>query len=287
MVILELIMSQQGEQPVNIKATAWTAGVHIVLILLFFLISYTVPATQPIQEMGMEVNLGTSDDGSGTDQPMAIDDPAPDAANAAYTSNAQQANNSREMMQTDDPDAPAVAPVTTNNNNRNNTEANNNRTRSNNRQATNNAAQQQQRPRYVYNGGTGTGGNSANTDLPGSSEGNTTGNGDRGVPGGTAGAPNYTGVPGAGNGSISYHMIGRSIISRPPPDAEFKEGGRVVVRITVNRDGTIIDKKIQTASNAELSAIALKKVDKIKFNKAANAPIEQFGSITFVFKTRS
>ena len=235
----------------------------------------------------MEVNLGTSEDGSGTDQPMAIDDPAPDAANAAYTSNAQQANNSREMMQTDDPDAPAVAPVTTNNNNRNNTEANNNRTRTNNRQAANNTARQQQRPRYVYNGGTGTGGNNATTNVPGSSEGNTTGSGDRGVPGGTAGAPNYSGVPGSGNGGISHNISGRSIIAFPPPDADFKEGGRVIVRITVNRDGVITNKQVVSASSAELRPIALKKVDKIKFNKAENAPAEQFGNITFVFKTRS
>jgi outer membrane biosynthesis protein TonB len=142
-----------------------------------------------------------------------------------------------------------------------------------------------QKPRYVFSGSAGRGGNRAAANMPGTNEGNTHGNGDRGVPGGTPGAANYTGIPGRGNG-ISHTLSGRSIVAFPPPDADFREGGKVVIRITVNREGAIVNKTVKSATNAEIRAIALRKVDKVKFNKSENAPEEQFGDITFVFKTR-
>lgn len=284
-------MSQQNEQTFNVKAAAWTVGVHVVLLLLFILFKYSVPATAaPVVDMGMEVNLGTSDNGSGTDQPMDVEDPAAAANSNAARTTTRQAQENKELLNTDDPDAPAVKNTPSTNKQASHTnEQATTRNRNNTSQPQAPAAhtQQQQRPRYVYNGGTGRGGNSADANAPGSSEGNTTGNGDRGVPGGTPGASNYTGTPGSGNGGISHNLAHRNIIAFPAPDADFKEGGRVVIRITVNKAGNIINKQIVSASNAELRAIALRKVDKVRFNKSDDAPEEQFGNITFVFKTRS
>lgn len=275
-------------QPINIKAAAWTVGVHIVLLLLFLLIHYSLPAAAPpVEEMGMEVNLGTDADGSGTDQPMATGDPAPDRASARYHAAAQQITEARDMAQTDDPDAPEVRPTQPNNasvrnNNTQTTTAVHNR---NNQQASSNNTQQQH-PRYVYNGATGNGGNGAVTDHPGTSEGNTTGNGDRGVPGGTPGATNYTGSPGNGTGGISHTISGRTI-SPAQFSAEFHEGGRVVVQVKVDRDGNILDKRIKSSPSSELSRIALQKLSQARFSKNANAAPEQFGTVTIVFKARS
>jgi TonB family protein len=284
-----MIAQQSSDtQPVNIKAAAWTVGVHIVLLLLFVLIRYNLPAAPPpVQEMGMEVNLGTDADGSGNDQPMATGDPAPDRASARYQAAAQQNAEARDMAQTDDPDAPEVRPVQPNNasvrnNNTQTTTATRNR---NNQQASSNNTQQQH-PRYVYNGATGNGGNGAVTDRPGTSEGNTTGNGDRGVPNGTPGAANYTGSPGNGNGGISHTLFGRSI-SPAQFQAEFHEGGRVVVQVKVDRDGNILEKRIKSSPSAELSRIALQKLSQARFSKNASAAPEQFGTVTIVFKARS
>lgn len=284
------------QQGINIKATAWTVAVHVLLLLLFFFVKYSNITEVPAQELGMEVNLGTDADGSGTDQPMLMEDPAPDnrQPEAAVVPPAKvEANTPHEVLKTDEPDAPVIntkpeqpkkpqqrpvvaetkpvpkkqdKPTTT--------------------QATQPKPQVQQ-PRYVYNGGTGRGGNSAAVNKPGTGEGNTQGNGDRGVPGGKPGASNYTGTPGRGTGGFSYNLAGRNIVAYPPPDADFKEGGKVVIRITVNKDGAIVNKQVKSASNAEIRAIALRKADKIKFNKSDNAPEEQFGDVTFVFKTRT
>jgi len=48
---------------------------HFYFFAIF--VGYTLPATSaPTEEMGMEVNLGSSDDGSGDDQPFSTDNPA-------------------------------------------------------------------------------------------------------------------------------------------------------------------------------------------------------------------
>lgn len=276
------------EQPVRVKALSWTIGVHILLFLLFLLVTYSSPVTEaPIQEMGMEVNLGTDENGSGTDQSMVAEEPAPVKAASASRSAAAQRNDAAEILRSNRDDAPSIKETNTSpGRNREHTEARN-RNAATQQNTANANTKPTQTARYVYAGGNGRGGNSAAQNAPGTSEGNTTGNGDRGVPGGTPGATNYTGSPGNGNGGISHTLSGRSIIAFPPPDADFKEGGRVVIRVTVNKSGSIVNKQIISASNGELRGIALRKVDKIKFNKSDDAPQEQFGNITFVFKTRS
>ncbi|RYZ56120.1 MAG: TonB family protein [Sphingobacteriales bacterium] len=273
------------DQPLNIKAAAWTISIHILLLLIFMLFRYSLPAATVTEELGMEVNLGTSDEGSGTDQPMSTDNPSAGQMEATYQSTAAEQSEARNMMTSDDPDAPAVAPVnassrTSNSNSR--TTVNPHRSTS---QQPNANSNQRQQPRYVYQGGTGAGGNSAVNNVPGSSEGNTTGTGDRGVPGGTPGSSNYTGSPGNGTGGISHTLSGRDISPRQFV-AEFSEGGKVVVRVKVDRDGNIISRTIKSSSNRKLNDIALQKLSQAKFSRKPDAAPEQIGDISFIFKTR-
>ena len=263
-----------------------TAAVHLVLLLLLLIWRFSVPnPTVQLPELGMEVNLGTSANGSGIDQPLDIEDPAAEAAEAAQAEAAEEATQQAELERSNEADAPTVPDVSRNRARRpsNNPVSR----RSGNRASTSSTpVTQPQRPRYVYPGSTGNGGNRANANAPGTGEGNTTGPGDRGVPGGTPGASNYEGSPGTGTGGISHSISGRNIISFPPRDARFREGGRVVVRVTVDRDGIIVNKQIRSSSNSELSPIALRKLQQVRFNKSASAPEEQFGDIIFVFKSR-
>ena len=277
-------VAPQQDKAVDSRAVAWTVGPHELLLLLLFFITYKVPEMESPEDMGMEVNLGTSLDGYGTNQPMSIGEPAPDNATSTSMSTTAQTDLPADIVESDDPEAPAVSTTETKKANTTNP-ANINRPGRNDRPANNNTTPTQ-KARYVYGGSTGTGGNGANTDAEGGSEGNTTGNSDRGVPGGTPGASNYEGTPGSGGG-INHELTGRNIVAYPPRDAEFKEGGQVTVRITVNRQGIITDRRIVSSSNSQLREIALKKVSSIRFNKSDSAPEEQFGNITFVFKTRS
>lgn len=263
-----------------------TVGVHVLLLLLLLLWRFSLPAQETkLPEMGMEVNLGTSDNGSGTDQPMDMEDPAASASASRAVNSAASSN--ADVERSEDDEAPSVS--TTRQVNRRQSQ-NNTETQKNTAGVANTAAiihtSAPQRPRYVYPGSNGKGGNSAAANMPGSSEGNTFGSGDRGVPHGTPGATNYTGSPGNGTGGISYNLSGRSMIAFPPKEAQFRAGGRVVVRVTVARSGSITNSQIKSSTNSELNSIALRKVQQVRFNASESAPEEQFGDITFVFKTR-
>jgi outer membrane biosynthesis protein TonB len=276
------------EQQKNTKALIWTVAVHALLLLVFLLSKYTLPAQAAVEDLGLEVNLGTSENGFGTDQPEDPEDPA--AANASVAVNASSSNssNDREVHTSDEPDAPVVHVNRTTPNKKPTPQrvipTPNRRVNTNNANTVARANTPAQSPRYVYPGATGKGGNSAQNNRPGGNEGIGQGNGDMGVPGGTPGATNYTGVPGGGGTSIGHSISGRNLVSRPDPKAEFREGGRVVIRVTVNRDGAITDSRIVSAANATIRALALKKLQSVRFNKSPTAPAEQFGNITFNFK---
>jgi len=268
-----IALQQQAQPIVNNKALAWTIGSHALLLFVFFLFRYTVDATPVIPDLGgggMEVNLGTSDKGSGNDQPQSTKAPAPYEATVVMKSTAAPSSIPKNIATSDAEDAPPVS----NNSKRTGTAA------------ANEKGHVQAKPKYTYAGETGTGGNKSTEDKRGSNEGNDpTGNGDKGVPGGTPGAPNYTGTPGKGTGGIGHNLGGRSIT----PDrfeAEFSESGKVVIRVTVDRSGAIISKSVKSSPNATLSKLALQKLADARFSKSDGPEPQQFGDVTIYFTTR-
>jgi TonB family protein len=262
---------------INKPAALITIGIHVLLLLLCLFICYTLPAQPaPQQELGMEVNLGNSDDGSGDDQPFSTEKPAQQPEEMHMQKNDATTVASHDLTTDNtDNDAESIRSNKSTNKHPNQTEDNKDK------------QIKQPKPKLLYAGNTGNGGNAASQNHAGTSEGNGQGKGDKGVPGGTAGAGNYTGVPGNGTSGISTSFVDRNIVAYPEREAVFKEGGRVVIKVTVNRAGVVTNKRIVSSANAELGRIALQKIDKIKFNKNDQAPPEQFGNITFVFKTRA
>ena len=265
-----MIAIQQEQPKINNKALAWTIGVHALLLLVFFLWRYTIPVSIVNDPGGgLEVNLGTSDNGSGTDQPMSVKDPAAYQASVVYKSVAAKSSLPKDMMQSTDADAPVVdkknekkgqAPATE-------------------------KGHAAEKPRYVYAGDKGQGGNGAVQNIKGTSEGITSGKGDQGVPNGTPGATNYTGTPGNGPGGIGHNLTGRSI-SPTRFEAEFHEGGTVVIHVTVDRNGNIVNKYIKSSSNTQLNKLALDKLSNAHFSKSDGSEPQQFGDVTIIFKTR-
>lgn len=290
----------------NTKALSWTIGIHLLLLLLFFFVKYQAVSPPPVPTFDVELTaaLGTADNGLGIDPPeLVMGAPAPPAATAdagAQTeggnsdpaaSSEQTINNADandEVEATDHNDAAAVLrrTVTTNrtptpvpspanaNNRRNPTQqaASTNNTR-NNRANTNTNGSQSQSPRYTYNGSNGPGGNGADQNAPGAtSRGNRPGNGMMGTPGGDPNGLSYSGG-----------VNGRSMIA-PNNRAEFREGGKVQVKVWVNREGTITRYNILSAANSTIRSIAEQKIKATRFNRAPNAPVEQNGTIIINFK---
>lgn len=280
------------EQQKNYKALSITVAAHLLLLLFFLGFKYTMPLQAPVEELGMEVNLGTSDDGQGDDQPEIPGPPGAEATVAPAAVAASEQEEFKELHTDNSEQAPAVVLPP-----RPKVIAKKEKTPQPPREKVQHKpkaqearpanAQTAQAPsaRYLYPGATGQGGNGAQNEKAGSSEGIGSGKGDMGVPGGTPGATNYTGLPGGGGTSIVSSISGRNIVSRPDPKAEFREGGKVVIRVTVDREGTIIDKRVVSASNPTIRELALAKLKSVKFNKSETAPAEQFGNITFSFKS--
>lgn len=265
------------EQKNNTLALSISIGLHLLLLLLFLVIKYTAPVFEPIEEYGMEVNLGTSEDGFGFEQPEWLDDPAP-----LDDMDASPSPNQENLTQTfTDPSGEVAVPEHVNTQRADRTP--NTQTTSPN---TNNQQARPQEPRYTYQGGTGTGGNAGIENLEGGSEGNTVGAGDRGVPGGTPGAENYEGTPGSGGGNanVRHNFRSRSFVQKPSPEAKFNTGGTVKIFVTINSNGDIIKSTIE-APNAELRRIAQEKLKGVKFNKVDAGRAEEVGYIYFDFKT--
>ncbi len=273
-----LALQHNGEEKINKKALAWTIGTHALLLLLFLFLSYTVPNDIP-EDIGggLEVNLGTSDNGSGDDQPMSRKTPSEYQTTVVYKSSAPlKSSVPKNIVRSDvEEDAPVI----------DNTSKKTVSEPTKVEETPKPKPKPKPNPRYTYAGDKGTGGNNATQDKAGTSEGNTTGDGDRGVPGGTPGADNYTGTPGNGTGGIGHTLSGRRI-SPAQFEAEFSEGGKVVIHVTVDRDGNIVNKRVKSSSGAHLTRIALEKLNNAKFSRSTGSEPQQFGDVTIVFKTR-
>lgn len=134
-----------------------------------------------------------------------------------------------------------------------------------------------------------------------------TGIGDGGAAGnqGDPNAPLYTGKPGgkggegqsgagrgrgAGGNGISYSLNGRTALQLPPPDYPKQRGGRVVVKVWVNRDGRVLQAEPgepgSTTFDQSLLEAAKKAALQAQFDVTANAPEVQTGSITYIFQLK-
>lgn len=290
-------MGMNFEQLKNTKAIITTLSIHAVLLILALYFVFTVPAQAAIEELGMEVNLGTTEDGFGDDQPEDPNDPAAlDLADAQQTKMAEVIASDIANIHTDDNDVeervavtkPKVTakpdikktiqpestktpkPTTTKHNAKNNTPVAKTSTTT--------------KPKYQFQGGAGTGGNQASGEREGTGEGIGKGAGDMGVPGGTPGAENYKGKPGKGNSLLDFSLENRHITNKPSTIANFSKGGTVKVSVKVNKQGQITSWNVVSGGSEELKAIVAQKIKEVKFNTSSTAPIEQIGTISFNFK---
>ncbi|RBL91561.1 hypothetical protein [Chitinophaga flava] len=286
----------------NVQALGVTIGVHALLLAALMFAGFSAPPPLPDQDLGMEVNLGTSDDGMGDVQPLNPNPPSADASTPAPAENeaaATEKDNSehQEVATQDDEEAPEIkkpekpvvkpkelpkkpAPVPA-------------------KPVKKPAAEHPPtpappapKPKAVYAGGSSTNANSGNG-AQGSNnstgEGNTGKPGDRGQINGDPNAKGYTGG-GLGGGRSDFHLNGRNLIGRPSVTYDGTESGYVAINIKVDQRGNVIaatfSMKGSTLSNPQLIDIARKAAlnGQLKYNANPDAPEVQFGTIRFYFK---
>ena len=97
------------------------------------------------------------------------------------------------------------------------------------------------------------------------------------------GGPEGGSLPGGG----SYKLAGRGLLSIPKIQDQSQEEGRVVVDITVDKNGNVARAVAGGKGSTTTSSILLKKAKdaafNTKFSPNPNAPVEQYGQMTFVF----
>jgi hypothetical protein len=288
-------MTDNFESEKNLKATGYTAVVCTLLLILLLYISWTrPPVVPPVVEEGIEVNLGNSDQGLGTNQPYLPGKPSTEDKEK-YTPPKQAVVEKAPVkdVETDDnnkEDAPvvkkavvtkpdamkipdkeivkkAVKPV---------------------KQPETTPTPPKPHPKAVFHGvnGTGTGGNDADDYKPGGNQGIAGGHGDQGKPGGDPNSTNYTGGGHGNSGvTISRGLSGRHIVSTPAFTDDFNENAKVAIDVHVAANGNVVSADYQprgsTTSLANYKEIAKRKAMQVKFNYGGD---ESVGTIIFNFK---
>jgi len=279
-----------------------TAGFYTLLICgalltMLLLVSWNLPFNPPMPvEEGLEVNLGNSDQGLGSDQPFLPNDPSKqDQEKYTPPKTVSPTKEALKDVETDDKDpepAPAVKkpPVTKPEAKKIPDKDLTVKTPRRTVQPAVNPTPAPPKPKAVFHGvnGDGTGGNDADHFKPGGNEGIAGGKGDQGKPGGDPNSKNYSGG-GHGNGiAIARGLQGRRISSTPSFTDEFNENAKVAVDITVDASGNVTSAEYQakgsTTADASLKAIAIRKAHQVKFNSGTD---ESSGTLIFNFRLKN
>jgi stage V sporulation protein SpoVS len=289
--------NREFESRKNRKAGFYTLLICGSLFLLLFLISWTLPFNPPAPvEEGLEVNLGNSDQGLGSDQPYLPNDPSKqDQEKYTPPKTAAATKEALKDVETDDKDpdpAPAVKQPTVTKPDAKKIPEKDLTVKTPHKTVLPavNPTPAPPKPKAVFHGvnGDGTGGNDADHFKSGGNQGITGGKGDQGAPGGDPNSSNYKGG-GHGNGiAIARGLQGRRISSTPSFTDEFNENAKVAVDIHVDAAGKVVSAEYQalgsTTSDASLKAIAIRKAYQVKFNGGSD---ESVGTLIFNFKLKN
>jgi hypothetical protein len=288
------------EREKNIKASAYTAMICVLLFVLFFFMQWTLPQI-PVPDFGegIEVNLGNSETGSGDIAPQIQGEPsATEDVKTAPPKSVQQPSD-QPKVNTDeyaDGDAPAVnkttkaviKPVT----------APPVKIKKITPTTVTNPIPKPQIAKAVFKGGTSTttSGNRADSYNGVKNQGIAGGKGDQGNPNGNPNSDSYKGNAASGNGgnggtggvSIRSGLDGRRITKLPSFEDDFNENAKVAVDITVDRAGNVtmalVNQRGTTTTNQSIRDIALRKARSLKLNSGNSD--EQTGTLVFNFKLR-
>jgi len=285
------------ESKKNAKASGYTAVVCACLVVVFLFVKWTLPVQPPEPaEEGIEVNLGNSDLGLGTDQPKSPDRPAPSEAKPAYTPPKASPDVSEPVkdIETDDKDEDApeiIKPPVTKPNATKAPEKNIVEKTISKPKPVTNPTPPAPKPKAVFKGvsGDGKGGNESDSYKKGGNQGIAGGAGDQGKPGGNPDSKNYDGAGrGTGGVSISRGLQGRRVTGVPAFEDEFNENAKVAMDIKVDENGRVVSAEYQprgsTTSDASMKAIARRKAMQVRFS---TGDAESVGTIVFNFRLKN
>jgi len=274
---------------------AGTIIIHLILLLLLVFVGFSVPPP-PETEEGILVNFGTDETGMGMIEPSTPSvpqetSPPPPSATAVnsdeepiLTQNSEEAPEVKKV----DPEAEKrkLEKIEADKKRREQLEAERiikvqaeiERKR---------IEAEQQRQADIMNRTKNALANSKNAGTNTTSEGVTGGPGNQGVKTGSVDSKIRGDGSGLGDKGISYDLKGRGFQALPPPKYDYQGEGRVVVEVSVDRSGKVIQAipgiKGSTTLDEYLLKVAKEAAMEARFEVKTDAPAIQKGSITYNF----
>jgi colicin import membrane protein len=277
------------------KGIAGTIVIHLAILVLCLVFGFSVPPP-PETEMGIVVNFGTDETGLGFIEPSApafLEEASPPpAAEPEITTDEEP------ILTQDNEEAPEVKKVDPEAERKRQEQLEAERIRREQLEAERirkeqeeaerkrlEAEQQRQteimdRTRKALEG-------SKNAGTSSTSEGVAGGEGNQGVPSGDLNSQNRGEGGGTGNSGISYDLGGRGFQKLPLPQYDYQEEGKVVVEVSVDRSGKVIQAipgiKGSSTLDEYLLKVAKEAALQAQFDPKPDAPLVQKGSITYNF----
>ncbi len=292
------------------KGIVGTLVIHCAVIVLLVLVSFSVPPP-PEQQEGIIVNFGTDETGFGNIEPSPPPGPpnttpllpAQKEASAPHVkSSPKRSSGETPLLSQDKEDGPEVKkadPAAEKKRNekieadkkiKEELEADRIRKKQEDDERKK-AEAEQQRQSDILNKTKNALANARNTGTGSTSEGVAGGTGNQGDPRGSVDS-NVHGVGGnTGNGKegVSYKLQGRNFQKLPKPNYDYQGDGIVVVEVTVDKNGKVIQAvpgiKGSTTLDEYLLRVAKEAAMNASFDAKPDAPLQK-GSITYIFKLK-
>ncbi len=261
----------------DFKGILSTVIFHALLLVLFIMLGFKTPLPLPAEE-GILINFGDSPEGFGEMET------ATEQTNESYSEPQQQTASSGDeeaFLTQDHEQAPAIK-ASEKKQEKKETRKEVKKTTTTNTQTEKTETRKKEpkpNPAASY-------ANRLKTKNTGS-EGVTSGSGNQGSP---TGDPNATdrslGV--GGEGGITANVAGRQMVYVSKPVLTEQKEGIVVVEVQVDRSGKVISavpgKRGTTTPDTYLHNLAKNAALKTRFDSKSDAPIKQYGYITYHFK---
>lgn len=279
------------------KGIAGTVLIHAVALILMVLLGFSL-SPPPETEQGILVNFGTDETGAGLIEPSApsaLEESAPSVSDAKLTTEDEplltQNTEEAPVVKKVDPEAERrrLEQIETEKVRRAEIEAE--RIRKTEEEAKRKIIEAaQQRQQEIIDKTKNALAASRNSGTNSTGEGITGGTGNQGVTTGSVESQNRGNGSGLGNSGISYELAGRGQQKLPDPKYDYQDEGKVVVEVSVDRSGKVIQATPGIKGSSTLDEYLLR-VSKeaalaAQFEPKADAPSVQKGTITYNFKLK-
>lgn len=277
------------------KGLAGTVIIHLVLFLILIFFSFKVPPPPEFEE-GIMVNFGTDETGMGSIEPSppAMEEEAAPPPPPSETIKSED----QPLLTQNDEEAPEVKKVDPEAEKKRIEKENADRIRREELEADRKRKEleeierkrieaEQQRQAEIINRTKNALAGSRNAGTNSTSEGIAGGPGNQGVRTGSVDSKVRGPGGGTGNSGVSYDLQGRGFQKLPNPKYDYQGEGRVVVDVSVDREGKVIQAipgtKGSTTLDEYLLRVAKEAALEARFEAKPDAPIVQKGTITYNF----